>query len=173
MRFSHEATIPVPAEAIDLPDWLFTLSEADYAACHPGHRAIGTVDCRTRAGMINVESVGGSLLVHHYATERADPHHLTMVSKASRAYLMHLAPVTAGVVWDMQVVPDGARSRFRCTIAVDLPLAVRALGLLNATPYFVRRHLVAETHGFARDIARKTEGRGDRPAGRAPAPGTP
>ena len=38
-----------------------------------------------------------------------------------------------------------------------MPTAVRLLGLFNATPFFVRRHLVEETRGFARDIARKVD----------------
>ena len=44
---------------------------------------------------------------------------------------------------------------FRCAIEVDMPAAVHVLGLLSGTPFFLRRHLVEETVGFARDIARK------------------
>ena len=160
MKFSHEVTISIAAERIDLPDWLFNLSEEDYATCQRGHRAIGVVG--TRAGMINVESIGGSLLVQHYATRLAETHHVTMVSTASRAYLMHLVPVTCGVVWDMRVTPSGKCSLVRCAIEVDMPAAVRALGRLNGTPFFVRRHLVEETVGFARDIARKVDRSGRR-----------
>lgn len=155
MKFSHEVTIPLAVGAIDLPGWLFTLSEADYAACARGHRAIGTLGGAEQTGMVNVESIGGSLLVQHYATRRAERDHVTMVSKASRAYLMHLVPVTVAVVWDMSVVGCGEDARFRCTIEVDMPLVVRLLGFFNGTRTFVRRHLVEETRGFARDIARK------------------
>ena len=156
MRYSHEASIPVAAGAIDLAQWLFDLSEADYGACARGHRAIGVVGGDRRSGMVNVESIGGSLLIQHYATRLAAKDHVTMVSEASRAYLMHVVPVRVGVVWDMRVFPDGPEtSRFQCTIDVAMPLAVRVLGLFNGTGFFVRRHLVEETHGFARDIARK------------------
>ena len=162
MKFAHEVMIPASADAINLPDWLFGLSEEDYAACQRGHRAIGVLGDGARAGMVNVESIGGSLMVQHYATHLAEAHHVTMVSKASRAYLMHVVPVALGVVWDMSVVPEGASARFRCEIDVDLPLVVRALGLLSATPYFVRRHLIEETHGFARDSARKSDASSER-----------
>ena len=156
MKFSHEAVIPVAVESVGLPDWLFDLSEAEYAACARGHRAIGVLGGARRTGMVNVESIGGSLLVQHYATQRADKNHVTMIADASRAYLMHVVPVKIGVVWDMQVLPDGPEtSRFRCTIDVAMPLAVRVLGLFNGTGFFVKRHLVEETEGFARDIARK------------------
>ena len=106
--------------------------------------------------MVNVESIGGSLLIQHYATRLAEKDHVTMVSEASRAYLMHVVPVRVAVVWDMQVFPEGPEaSRFRCTINVAMPTAVRVLGLFNGTGFFVRRHLIEETKGFARDIARK------------------
>ena len=32
MKFAHEVTIPAAADAINLPNWLFGLSEEDYAA---------------------------------------------------------------------------------------------------------------------------------------------
>lgn len=155
MRYTHQVTMPVEAKAVDLPDWLFNLSGEDYAGCQKGHRAIGVVG--DRAGMVNVESIGGSLLVQHYATRRAERHHVTMAAAASRAYLMHLVPVSIGVLWDMSLAPAGERSLFRCTIEVDMPAAVRLLGLFSATPFFVRRHLVEETRGFARDIVRKVD----------------
>ena len=156
MRYSHEASIPLAADAIDLAEWLFGLSEADYGACARGHRAIGVVGGDRRFGMVNVESIGGSLLIQHYATRLAATDHITMVSEASRAYLMHVAPVRVGVVWDMQLFPEGpGTSRFRCTIDVAMPAAVRVLGLFNGTGFFVHRHLIEETRGFARDIARK------------------
>ena len=155
MKFSHQVAIRVPADQIDLPDWLFTLSEQDYAGCQHGHRAIGVLGGEARTGMVNVESIGGSLLVQHYETQLAEKNHVTMISPASRAYLMHLLPVTCGVAWDMRVTPCDEGALFRCEIEVDLPIAVRILGFFNATPFFVRRHLVEETHGFARDIERK------------------
>ena len=156
MFYAHEITIPVAADAVDLPAWLFHLSEQQYGACARGHLAIGGVGGDRRLGMINVESIGGSLLIQHYATRRADKDHVTMVSDASRAYLMHVAPVKIGVTWDMRIVPESSTtSRFRCAIKVDMPVAVHLLGLTIGTPWFVRRHLVEETIGFARDIVGK------------------
>ena len=156
MKYSHAASIPIPASSVDLVDWLFGLSEDDYAACARGHRAVGVVGGAQRSGMINVESIGGSLLIQHYATRLAAKDHVTMISPASRAYLMHVVPVRIGVLWDMQISPAGPEtSRFRCMIDVAMPTAVKVLGLFNGTSFFIRRHLVEETHGFARDIARK------------------
>jgi hypothetical protein len=50
LEFSHAIAKPVDAPAIDLQNWLLTLSEADHAACRRGHRAIGGVGDGTRAG---------------------------------------------------------------------------------------------------------------------------
>lgn len=156
MHFSHDVSIPAPESSINLPDWLFGLTEEDYDACARGHRAIGTVGNTQRLGMVNVESIGGSLLVQHYATRRAERNHVTMVSKASRAYMMHMVPVKIGVKWDMRVVADSPKSsRFHCELDVDMPVMVRLLGLTIGTPFFIRQHLVEETVGFARDIASK------------------
>ncbi len=156
MRFSHQAMIDLPVEAIDLPDWLFTLSEADYAACAHGHRAIGMLGGVQRTGMVNVESIGGSLLIQHYATRRAEKDHVTMVSEASRAYIMHILPVTCSVIWTMQTQADGQdKTLFECAIEVTLPAVVRLLGDTIGTSFFIRRHLIEETHGFARNIARR------------------
>ena len=156
MKFTHEVSLPANAEAVDLSEWLFGLSEADYARCAHGHRAVGVLGGAARSGMVNVESIGGSLLIQHYATRVAERHRVTMVSDASRAYLMHLVPVTIAVKWDMEVKASTRdTSSFRCSIDVAMPLLVRILGLFNGTGFFVKRHLLEETAGFARDIARK------------------
>ncbi|WP_158812131.1 hypothetical protein [Beijerinckia sp. L45] len=108
--------------------------------------------------MVNVESIGGSLLIQHYATRRAEKNEVTMVSEASRAYLMHVVPVKVGVRWHMGVASDGpAASRFCFEIDVEMPRVVEILGRTIGTPWFVKRHLVEETIGFARDIARKAQ----------------
>ena len=148
--------IDLPVETINLPDWLFTLSEADYFSCAHGHRAIGMLGGAQRTGMVNVESIGGSLLIQHYATRLAEKDHVTMVSETSRAYIMHIVPVKCGVIWDMQMRAAGQdKTLFECTIDVTLPAVVRLLGYTIGTPVFIRRHLVEETHGFAKNIARR------------------
>ena len=135
--------IDLPVEAINLPDWLFTLSEADYSSCAHGHRAIGMLGGAQRTGMVNVESIGGSLLIQHYATRLAEKDHVTMVSETSRAYIMHIVPVKCGVIWDMQTRAAGQdKTLFECTIDVTLPAVVRLLGYTIGTPVFIRRHLV-------------------------------
>jgi hypothetical protein len=159
MKYSHEVSIPLSKDLINLPDWLFELTEKDYADSAHGHRAIGVIGGAERSGMVNVESIGGTLIIQHYATQIAEKQHVIMLSKASRAYLMHLFPVTIGVVWDMRVAGDGPdASRFQCVIEIDFPPAVQLLGYFIGAPLFARRHLIEETNGFSRNILKKFGG---------------
>ncbi len=156
MKFSHEATIPLRHDAVDLADWLFELTDGEYQACARGHRAAGVSGGFRRSGMVNVESIGGTLLIQHYVPKVAEMDHVTMVSTATRAYIMHVFPVSIGVVWDMQIKAAGADvSRFQCSIDIAFPLPIRILGYLVGAPQSIRRHLIEETGGFARDILRK------------------
>ncbi len=157
MVFTHEASIPLPAGDVHLDKWLFQLSENDYKACARGHRAIGTTGGARFDGMVNVESMAGALIIQHYRTELLEAGHIRLLSEKSRAYLMHLVPFHLRVGWEMQVTGVSAQeSRLRCTIDVRNPLWVRFIGLFNATNYWIRQHLIEETQGFARDLARKS-----------------
>ena len=156
MIFSHEASIPLWMSAIHLDDWLFNLSKADYNACAKGHRAIGTNRGSQFAGMENVESMAGALLIQYYRTELLQPDHVRLFSAASRGYLMHLVPFQLEVGWEMQVFSISTdQSMLRCTIDVQNPLWIQFIGVFNATNFWICRHLIEETQGFARDLALK------------------
>ncbi|PRY36859.1 hypothetical protein [Umezawaea tangerina] len=156
MRYVAQAVLDAPVERVDLAEWLFTLTDAEYRAAARGHHAAGvSVDDRGR-GTVNVESVGGNLLVQHYRAERADPAFVEMYSATTRAYLYHLVPLTCRVRWILEAEAGDERSSvFSCTVDVDLPLPLRVLARVTAMPFFLRRHLVEETAGFAADINRK------------------
>ena len=156
MIFTHQAPIPLPVGAVHLDEWLYSLSEADYKACARGHRAVGTNGGSQFDGMVNVESMAGALLIQHYRTELLQPDHVRLFSAASRGYLMHLVPFHLSVTWEMQVfsvTPDA--SIFLFTIDFRYIYCVLFVGLFNASNYWIRRHLIEETHGFARNLATK------------------
>jgi len=79
---TQDVVINVPLESVDLGTWLTRLTDAEYQACAvPDHRAAGW--SRNAAGdlvSINVEEVGGALLIQHYVAEILEPHHCRMVS---------------------------------------------------------------------------------------------
>ena len=159
MNFSYEAPVPLPLSAIRLDEWLFNLSEQDYKACAPGHRAVGTNGGSRFVGMVNVESMAGALIIQHYRTEVLEARHVRLFSERSRAYLMHIIPFHLQVTWEMRVTSiSPEESLLQCAIEVKNLAWVRLVGLFNATNYWIRKHLIEETHGFANDLTRKSAG---------------
>lgn len=145
------------SDQIDLEAWLFGLSDSDYQACARGHQGAGVFTDEQGRGMVNVESIGGNLIVQHYRLVRGDRSFVEMYSPSSRVYLFHLVPVAARVRWTLEVKPKTATtSDFACTVQVDLPPVLALLGRLSLLGYFLRRHVDEEARGFAADIARKT-----------------
>ena len=61
------ATIHAPVELVDIADWLLHLPDAEYQRCAPpDHIAAGTTTTDDGRPMsINVEVIGGSLMVQH------------------------------------------------------------------------------------------------------------
>jgi hypothetical protein len=106
--------------------------------------------------MVNVESVGGHLIVQHYREVHADRSSVEMYSAASRVYLFHLVPVAAAVRWRLGVTPNSATaSEFTCTVDVTLPAVLQVVARLSFLGRFLRQHVEEETPGFAADISRK------------------
>ena len=156
MKTSCETSINYPAERIDLMEWLENLSDREYQACSTSHRAAGAFRENGAFGTVNVENVGGHLLVQHYLAAKSTPNHVVMHSRNTRAYLMHLVPVTIEVIWTLEVERKDSRSAlFRCTVEARMPTALAVVAVLGAMPFFLRRHVQEEAPLFAQDIARK------------------
>jgi len=159
VKTSSEITIDHAATNVDLSDWLQNLSDRDYQGCSGSHRAAGVFRENGTFGSINVEVIGGHLLVQHYLAVRADPDHVVMHSTETRVYLLHLIPVTIEVIWTLQVEPRGTDSAvFRCTVETRMTPVLTFVATLAALPYFLRRHVTEETPLFASDLARKIAG---------------
>ena len=156
LRRTARVTIDVPSTEIDLETWLFGLSDEEYQACARGHRAAGVFTDDRGRGSVNVEVIGGNLLIQHYRLVRGGRSHVEMFSDASRVYLLHLAPVAGTVRWTLTVTPTTeSSSAFTCTVEVGLHPVLMALGHLMAVGPFLARHVEEETRGFAADIGRK------------------
>ena len=75
------AVINAPIEAVDIPVWCFSLTDAEYQDCSPAHVAAAATTAADGTRMsINVEVIGGSVIVQHYVEEIAEPDHLKLVS---------------------------------------------------------------------------------------------
>lgn len=156
MKSASEAVIVRPVESIDLTAWLSNLTDRDYQACSRGHRAAGTFREGAELGMVNVENVGGNLLVQHYIMASAAAEKVVMHSKNTRVYIAHLVPATIEVIWTVEVERKTSQSAtFRCTVETRMPMLLRALSNLILLQLFLHRHTREETVKFAADIERK------------------
>jgi hypothetical protein len=99
---SFSATINAPIEKVDIPSWCFTLPESEYQACSPAHYSAGATTAPDGRRMsINVEVLGGSLMVQHYVEEIGQPDHLRLVSNSD--VFTPTGRVKIGVIWDLSV----------------------------------------------------------------------
>jgi hypothetical protein len=109
----NTATIYAPVERVDIADWLLHLPDAEYQRCAPpDHIAAGaTTTDDGRPMSINVEVIGGSLMVQHYVAEVHRPHHCRMVSLSDVQTPAGWTKVR--VIWDLSVIAmDPASCRF-------------------------------------------------------------
>ena len=153
----YSATVQLPVHAIDLHEWLTTISENSYKSFASGHLAIGLFENEGVNGMVNAESIGGNLLIQHYTILTKESDHVLLYSERSDAYLFHLVKVHVSVTWEMKVIhKDDYSCTFVCEIGVTYPNRLLAMAAkLSAVNYFLRRHLDEEGKNFARDIERK------------------
>jgi len=99
---SFSAVINAPIEKVDIPTWCFTLPDSEYQSCAPAHCAAGATTAPDGRRMsINVEVIGGSLMVQHYVEEIGQPDHLRLVSTSD--LFTPTGRTTIGVIWDLSV----------------------------------------------------------------------
>ena len=102
VQSSFSATINAPIEKIDIPSWCFALPESEYQACSPAHCSAGsTTTPDGRRMSINVEVLGGSMIVQHYVEEIGQPDHLRLVSASD--VFTPTGRTKIGVIWDLAV----------------------------------------------------------------------
>lgn len=106
---SFTAVIHAPIEKIDIPDWLFDLPDAEYQRCSPAHIAAGTTSTDDGKRMsINVEMIGGSLVVQHYVEDLAEKHHVRMISLSDT--FSPNGQTKVQVIWELSVKPIDDKS---------------------------------------------------------------
>jgi len=159
------AVINSGIQRINLAEWLFSLSDADYQACSTQHIAAGaTLSPEGKRMSINVERIGENLLVQHYVEEVSTPEHCRVKSVSDS--ISPLGAVKMGVTWELSVKPiDENSCSFKNHVTVHSTAellaalnkagltdmsAVKAGMLKNATD-----HNNEETPLFALDIERK------------------
>ena len=102
VKSSFSAVINAPIEKVDIPSWCFTLPESEYQSCSPAHCSAGATTAPDGRRMsINVEILGGSLMVQHYIEEIGQPDHLRLVSNSD--VFTPTGRTKIGVIWDLSV----------------------------------------------------------------------
>jgi len=99
---SFSARINAPIEQVDISSWCFSLPESEYQACSPAHCSAGATTTHDGRRMsINVEILGGSLMVQHYVEEIGQPDHLRLRSTSD--VFTPTGRTKIGVMWDLKV----------------------------------------------------------------------
>ncbi len=161
---TSKVVIHAPAESVDLPQWLFTLTDREYQQCSTAHIAGGTT--RTSEGKrvsINVEEVGPGLIVQHWTEDIADKDHLRVVSLSDMFVQQNRVKVQLS--WDMLLKPLSADS---CELTnhisifetADFLTFVEKSGvpleqMKDAIKSAIDAHNAEETPNFARNIETK------------------
>ncbi|MBW8786605.1 hypothetical protein HFO94_28990 [Rhizobium leguminosarum] len=109
---SFSAIINAPIEKIDIPQWCFALSEKDYQGCSPAHITAGfTTTPDGRRMSINVETIGGSLMVQHYVETLGERDHLILDSDSD--VFTPSGRTTIHVTWELSAKRlDDAKCEF-------------------------------------------------------------
>jgi len=109
---SFSAIINAPIEQVDIPKWCFTLPEKEYQGCSPAHIAAGFTTAPDGKRMsINVETIGGSLMVQHYLETLGEKDHLILDSDSD--VFTPNGRVTIHVTWELSVKKlDAGRCEF-------------------------------------------------------------
>lgn len=147
-----DSMVNAPAGELDLPRWLFRMTDEEYQSCAKGHLGCGSsTNADGKQTSVNVESVGGHLMIQHYLPEASSADHLTLVSR-SKCWLFHVWPVHIRVAWDLKLVPTSKETCvLRNTVLVEHDFYImKVLVALVFGAVFLRRHNEEETPNFAR-----------------------
>ena len=97
---SFSAIVNAPFESIDIPSWCFSLPEKEYQGCSPAHIAAGfTTDADGGRMSINVETIGGSLMVQHYVETVGEKDRLVLDSTSD--VFTPTGRTTIHVTWEL------------------------------------------------------------------------
>ena len=165
---SYSHVIDIDAGKVDIADWLFNLPDAEYQRCSPDHIAAGaswTDDGRRMS--INVETIGGSLVIQHYVAEVAEPDYCKMVSISD--VMAAYGRTKVQVIWELSVKPiDAGRCEYTNHVrafATDEFLAyceknnIDFADAAKARQEASSNHNKGETPLFAESIARHARGK--------------
>ncbi len=139
--------INAPTEDIDITDWVFNVPEQDYIDCTPTSRAhLSAALTHTLDGKrvsINVEDIGGALIVEHYLAEIGEKLHCRLLSTSD--LLIGREYTTAQVTWELIAIPrSGSEHEFINNVWVHTTPKYDAYLDSHRIPFEVARHQFQE-----------------------------
>ncbi len=161
---SSKAVINAPIEKIDITDWVFNLSDAEYQTCSTAHYAGGTSTTSDGKRMsINVEMVGPGLILEHYVEVISEKHHCRLISLSD--VLAPQGRTTIRVQWEMIATPLSATTcEFTNNVVTGATEDYLKFLEKNGVPFEAAKeglkqaldaHNHEETPNFAKSIERK------------------
>ena len=160
---SFTAIVNAPLDRIDIPTWCFNLPEQEYQACSPAHVSAGFATAPDGKRMsVNVEVIGGSLMVQHYVEALDEKHHLVLELLSD--IFTPGGRTSIHVLWELSVKPiDDHRCEFTNRVRSRATEELRSLLDKQGIPFDVFRaqrqpmstaHNRGETPFFAASIER-------------------
>lgn len=160
-----EATIHAPVAAINLPEWVFTITDSEYQACSKNHiAAAATFTPEGKRMSINVERVG-TLMVQHYVEDISEQSHCRLVSLSDSIGPDIDSRTKVTVIWSFSAeAVDANTTRFTNSVEVSTApgyveaLEKRGIPFSKASELAqqaLTEHNAEETPLFAKDIERK------------------
>lgn len=160
--YTATATIHAAFEKIDLTRWLFTLKDHEYQACSAAHLACGaslTEDGKRIS--LNVERVGGNLLIQHYIEEISLRDHCRVNSHTNS--LSPAGDTRLDITWEIRVQKlSGTHCEFLNRVIVrtteEFAALLKQANITDFEPMRARMtenvmaHNEEETPRFAHDI---------------------
>jgi len=147
-----------PIEDLDLSSWLFNMSDKEYQYCCKGHIGAGSsIHPDGTQTSVNVETLGGHMLVQHYVPEISKPDHMKLVSQTD-LWLFRVWYVQVKVTWDIKLLPTSKTTcDFQNTVLVEhKSVIMKILTILALGPLFLKMHNTEETPLFAENLAERT-----------------
>ena len=118
-----EAAIRAPLAAIDLTEWVFTLTDSEYQGCSKNHIAAATTLASDGKRIsVNVEQVG-NLMVQHYEADIAERSRCRLVSLSDSIGPDVGSRAKVTVIWSLMIAPiDALEKRLSDAIPGKAPV---------------------------------------------------
>lgn len=158
-----KAVINATIEAINLGEWIFTITSEEYATCAEGHQsaAQGQLPSGKRFS-VNVEIVAGIFMVQHYVETVSERDHVVGLSPNTVFFQNYTDYVIAQVTWELKVEKIDAHScELTCRAfseSQNETFVDELLEMLKDEPEDelpLQKHIEEEAPLFAKDIERK------------------